>query len=178
MRYIGSGILILLLVGLVVSETISFSWSKDGRLGTSCLKSDHEEFNELCEVSIYQLLSIPEKYDGKVVSVSGFLDFRVYGRMMVSPVLLGEERLTEDSSQQIVIHLGEYDAAILEAHSRKWITVIGVFEAIPSDPWKHSFSGELKTIYEVYSLNEIESAHSIWSECVRAIQDERQYKCE
>jgi hypothetical protein len=44
--------------------------SPDGRFGTRCRP---RQAGDVCEVSFFRLLAVPERYDGKVVAVTGFL---------------------------------------------------------------------------------------------------------
>jgi len=45
----------------------------DGRFGTSCYVISGISKEELCEVPFARLLATPERYDGKIVRVTGYL---------------------------------------------------------------------------------------------------------
>ena len=47
--------------------------SMDGRFGTSCPATSENE--EICFVSLFRLIALPEQYHGKIISVIGFLVF-------------------------------------------------------------------------------------------------------
>lgn len=48
--------------------------TRDGRFGTSCYTYGSEQGNrEICSISIYMVLSNPERYDGRYISVTGYL---------------------------------------------------------------------------------------------------------
>jgi hypothetical protein len=56
----------------------------DGRFNTACFPWGEDSSRELCRVSFYRLIASPERYDGKLIAVSGYLR-RVFGRPVLFP---------------------------------------------------------------------------------------------
>jgi hypothetical protein len=47
--------------------------SPDGRFGTRCYPWSGDTSRDLCEVSFYRLIATPERYDGQLIALTGFL---------------------------------------------------------------------------------------------------------
>lgn len=56
----------------------------DGRFNTACHPWGNDQTRELCAVSFYRLIAAPERYDGKLVAVNGYLK-SVFGRVVLFP---------------------------------------------------------------------------------------------
>lgn len=83
-------ILLVLSVGLwtapLVASPVGTNGTRtfDGRFGSKCLSWGRDTTKELCQVSFYKLLANPERYDGKMISVSGYL-VRAFDRLVLFP---------------------------------------------------------------------------------------------
>lgn len=56
----------------------------DGRFNTQCYPWGNDQSRELCRVSFYRLIASPERYDGKLVAVHGFLG-SIAGHVVLFP---------------------------------------------------------------------------------------------
>ena len=84
---------------------------------------------EMCEVSFYRLLSVPERYNGRLITVTGFL-VKAFGR----PVLFPNRQSYEADLQYEGIELVgnfEVDPKLVEKMDVGLfpVTVVGKFDA-------------------------------------------------
>lgn len=79
-------IIISLLSKNVLGDSLLQQKTPDGRFGTSCYTFNNFGGKEVCEVPFVRLLTTPEKYDGKIIRVTGYL-INVHG----SPVLFANK---------------------------------------------------------------------------------------
>ncbi|MEO7067913.1 MAG: hypothetical protein ABI114_13445 [Rhodanobacter sp.] len=101
----------------------------DGRFNTKCRPWIDDVTQRICYVSFYKLISNPERYNGKLVRVTGHL-IKMFGQNVIfasrdsynSGVdvegirLLGEDKLPTNIEDKVVVGLFP-------------VTVIGVFDA-------------------------------------------------
>ncbi len=78
-----SAILLFQATDLAQSQALPTK-TPDGRFGTRCFDSDRDASHELCELSIYRLIAAPEKYNDRLVMVTGYL-ILVFGRPVLFP---------------------------------------------------------------------------------------------
>jgi hypothetical protein len=138
----------------VAAETESSKGSRmttpDGRFDTACFPWGEDSSRELCRVSFYRLIASPERYDGKLIAVSGYLR-RVFGK----PVLFPNQASFEAGAQSEGIELM---AASIPRELREKldtgvpaVLVVGVFDgkyignALP-------MLGALRSIHNVQAL--------------------------
>lgn len=80
-------------LGLILSPAAS-TWAgtghtpgkmtADGRFNTRCFAWGQDIHKELCQVSFIRLVSFPEKYDQRMISVTGFV-IKSFGRVVLFP---------------------------------------------------------------------------------------------
>ena len=58
--------------------------TSDGRFNTQCHPWGNDQSRELCRASFYRLIASPERYDGKLVAVTGYLT-SIAGRVVLFP---------------------------------------------------------------------------------------------
>lgn len=80
---------ILLLSALLLAQNLSAQTAlpertHDGRFGTQCYAWGRDASRELCNVSFYKLIATPEKYDGRLVSVVGFI-VKIFDQVVLYP---------------------------------------------------------------------------------------------
>ena len=120
----------------------------DGRFSSRCNPWLRDNRFEMCEVSFYRLLSTPEKYDGRLITVRGFL-IKVFGR----PVLFPDERSYDADLQYEGIELaGKFNAD--QKLVKKMdvgafpVTVVGRFDAHYEGPDIERL-GAIRNVYSV-----------------------------
>ena len=99
------------------------SW--DGRFGTSC-DTDQASHAAVCIVPFVRLIADPERFEGRFVRLTGFLDDRS-GRVVLFP--------SRDSAEENIAIEGVVltDVAKGAARRGKWMTVSGRFDAGAGD---------------------------------------------
>lgn len=101
----------------------------DGRFNSSCNAWLKEPRKRLCEVSFYRLISVPEKYNKKLIKLTGFL-VNVFDRPVLFP---NKSRYDADIQLEGIELVGNFkidknlydklDAGVFP------VTVIGIFDA-------------------------------------------------
>lgn len=56
----------------------------DGRFGTECIQWIANPSRDICYVSFYRIISTPERYDKRLVKLSGFL-IKMFGQYVLFP---------------------------------------------------------------------------------------------
>lgn len=68
----------------VNAKGISGKTTFDGRFNTECPVWGRDGKKELCEVSFFKLIAVPERYDKKMISLTGFI-IKSFGRIVLFP---------------------------------------------------------------------------------------------
>lgn len=81
--------LLLLILASVMSVSangadISGKTTFDGRFNTRCYAWAQDQQKELCEVSFFKLIATPEKYNHRMISVTGFI-IKSFGGIVLFP---------------------------------------------------------------------------------------------
>jgi hypothetical protein len=135
-----------------ISESRSSSRTPDGRFNTLCLEGGRRgAWKELCSVSFYRLIAVPERYHGRPVAVSGYL-IRVFGNALLFPSessyhasALSEalEIMDAEIPKSVRGHLDEGVAGVL---------VVGIFDARYVGKGAWPLLGAIKQTYNVEQL--------------------------
>lgn len=130
MHFLTSKLLVSFLVLMCSSwwlEASERDLTPDGRFDTRCLSSDRAG-EELCRVSFYKLIAVPEKYHGRLIAVVGYLRTS-FGR----PVLFVNRDSFESNAdyEGVAITDGDIPKEIKEKMDvGVWpVLVVGVFDA-------------------------------------------------
>jgi hypothetical protein len=142
-----------LVVGAIDGKDIAKT-TFDGRFNSRCNPWLRDSHLEMCEVSFYRLLATPEKYDGRIITVTGFL-VRVFGR----PVLFPDRQSYDADLQYEGVELvGKFDVDSKLAHNISEgifpVTVVGRFDARYEGPDVERLGG-ICNIYSVEIRNKI-----------------------
>lgn len=129
----------------------------DGRFNTLCYEGGRRaSWKELCSVSFYRLIAVPEQYHGRPVAVSGYL-IRVFGNPLLFPnessynaSALSEalEIMDSEIPESVRQHLDEGVPGVL---------VVGVFDAKYSGKGAWPLLGAIKHVYNLEQLQRFPS---------------------
>lgn len=103
--------------------------SPDGRFNTNCDKWLKNEAKELCIVSMYRLIAVPEKYDKRLVEITGYL-YEESGRWFIYPSQQSFANfLTVESVELFHIPQLKFDPRSASGKNLNCVVVVGVFDA-------------------------------------------------
>jgi len=115
---------------LIASEVSNHqSRTVDGRFGTGCMQWIGDSSRDICYVSFYRIIATPERYDKKLIKLSGFL-IKMFDQYIIFP-----SRDSYESGVDLdgirVMNSDSVPKSLAQKASKGLfpVTVIGVFDA-------------------------------------------------